>query len=195
MTLDESKQLIALMMTYYPNFKPENAIRTAKAWHLALEDIPYQQAHNALLTFLRSDTSGFAPTVGQLVSKIPRVEGESDLEAWSSVRKAISRGNYYAEEEFNKLSPLAQKALGSPSQLRIWAADPDYNESVISSQFLRVYRTVKEREREILSMSPSLRAELGVQQAEAVRIEIKAEEPREYEGVPMPEHLKERLAR
>ena len=43
-------------------------------------------------------------------------------------------------DEYNKLPPVVQKAVGSPSQLREWGMDEDFNESVVSSNFMRVYR-------------------------------------------------------
>ena len=33
-------------------------------------------------------------------------------------------------------------------QLQSWATDEDFNEGVVSSNFLKAYRTVKEREKE-----------------------------------------------
>lgn len=49
-----------------------------------------------------------------------------------------------------------QKAVGSPKQLWSMATDESFNEQVASSNFMRAYRTVVNRENEIKKLSPDV---------------------------------------
>ena len=58
-----------------------------------------------------SDTSGFAPSVGQILAKLKVItepEGISELEAWAMVSKALRNGLYGSESEFDKLPKNVQ---------------------------------------------------------------------------------------
>lgn len=149
MTRDETKLIIQAMITGYPNYKPNNLPATIDLWTALFADVSYQQVSKALHSYMMSDTKGFPPTPGQLNAHIVEMQkpaARSEIDAWSLVSKAIRNGAYNADKEFAKLPPTIQRVLGSPSQLRTWAMDEDYNESVISSQFMRNYRTEAERE-------------------------------------------------
>lgn len=162
MLRDEVKKVIMVITATYPNWRPADMSFTVDAWAAMLSDFTYQQISAALKAFVVSDSTGFAPSVGQLVNmvdKLENAEGElSEMEAWSMVSVALRNSGYHAEEEFEKLPPLVQKAVGAPSQLRIWGTDPDYNESVTASNFMRTYRTVATRETEFRKIPESVRA-------------------------------------
>ena len=82
----------------------------------------------------------------------------TDLEAWALVRKALSNGTYGAEQEFAKLPPLVQKAVGSPANIREMAqADMESVATVFQSQFLRAYRSETQRAADLAKLSPKLR--------------------------------------
>ena len=158
MTRDETKRIIQIMCATYPNYHPADLSSTVDSWHMMLEDYPYNQIAIALKAYITSDASGFAPSVGQLISKLKTITSgnePSELEAWAMVSKALRNGYYGAEEEFAKLPELVQKAVGNPSNLRQWATtDVDSIENVIQSNFLRTYRSVVKRAEEV-SMMPS----------------------------------------
>lgn len=164
MTVLEAKKIIAVMMVSYPNFKPVDIDSMAKIWADMLSEYNYEQVNTALKTYILSDTNGFAPSIGQIVDKIQAISKPqelSEMEAWDMVRIALRNSGYNAEEEFNKLPLIVQKAVNSPSQLRTWALDENYNEQVVSSNFMRCYRTVVARENEIAKMPAEVRALLG----------------------------------
>lgn len=122
-------------------------------WAAILEDYTYEAASAGLKIFLASDTKGFPPSPGQVIDcilKITKPESMemSEGEAWHIARKAIERGSAWAEEDFEKMPPSIQKALGSPANIRSMATDSEYNEEVAKSQFLRAYRSILSRERE-----------------------------------------------
>lgn len=155
MTIKDARKLIAVFMVTYPNYKPIDTELAASTWADALSEYTYEQVSVALKMYLKTSTSGFAPTPGQLIDKIQVVtqpELLSETEAWSIVRNSLSRCGYYSAEEFEKFPPIIQKAVGSPSQLRVWALDPDYNEGVVSAQFGRVYRALAEKQKDFDKM-------------------------------------------
>ena len=81
------------------------------------------------------------------------------LESYNDCAYAIAEHVAGTVEEFAKLPPLVQKAVGTPDNLRNWAVS-DYQtiESVIQSNFLRTYRTVVKRESEINCMPNEIKA-------------------------------------
>jgi hypothetical protein len=119
-------------------------------WYMLLADLDYKSASIATQMHMRSST--FEPKPADIIeqyNKLVKREELTEMEAWSLVSKALRNGINGAEEEFNKLPPLAQKAVGSPSQLRFWAtSDEGSIESVVQSNFMRTYRTECKRQRE-----------------------------------------------
>lgn len=127
-----------------------------------LEEYSYSQISMALKTYVHSDTSGFAPSIGQLIGKIQTISQPQELDgmtAWGLVSKALRNGTYGAVEEFNKLPPLVKQAVGMPDNLKNWATS-DYQtiETVIQSNFLRTYETVVKRANEINRMPDDIKS-------------------------------------
>jgi len=156
-TRDETKQLLMRISSVYPNWKPQADLTyIADTWSEYLSEYTYSEMKTALKAYISTDTSGFAPSIGQLIDKLHTIntpEELSEMEAWSLVSKALRNGYYGAEQEFEKLPPLVQKTVGTPSQLRNWAlADMESVESVIQSNFMRTYRLVINRKKEISKM-------------------------------------------
>lgn len=162
MTRDEIKQLLMRIQTVYPNWKPQTDLRfVVETWNEYLFDYSYEQMLLALKAFIATDTSGFAPNIGQLIEKARMIscpEEMNEMEAWALVSKALRNGYYGAEEEFKKLPPLIQKAVGQPSQLRQWAQTESSSiENVVQSNFLRTYRSVVNRSNEVARMPVEIR--------------------------------------
>lgn len=157
MTRDETKKLIITMTVAFPNYHPIELTATVDLWHSFLEDYEYSEASAGLAKYIATNTSGFAPTVGQVIALIRRTDAMDPLEAWALVAKAIRRSAYYAEEEFSKLPPAVQKAVGSPINLEAWSQLPtDEVHTVAQSHFIRAYRTVTEREKEDAALTESM---------------------------------------
>lgn len=150
------------MCDCYPNYKPSNLSETVDVWNMMLEEYSYSQISMALKTYVHSDTSGFAPSIGQLIGKIQTISQPQELDgmtAWGLVSKALRNGTYGAVEEFNKLPPLVKQAVGMPDNLKNWATS-DYQtiETVIQSNFLRTYETVVKRANEINRMPDDIKS-------------------------------------
>lgn len=133
---------------------------TVDAWALMLEGFTYQQISTAPKAFILSDTSGFAPDPGQIVGLLDRTANNQELnemEAWAFVSKALRNGYYGAEQEFEKLPPLVQKVIGTPSQLRNWSqTDGESVENVSQSNFMRTYRHEVAKNREVRKIPQNL---------------------------------------
>lgn len=206
MNKTDAKKIIASMIAIYPNYRPVDIIAVEKAWTDVMPEYSYEQVNAALNSYIRSNTSGFAPAPGQLIEIIhtmTRPEKLNEMEAWTLVRTAIGRSTYYSTEEFSKLPPLVQKAVGDSNQLRTWAMDENFNESVVMANFQRTYRIVISREKEISKMPENVRKliQKTCKQSPAEMLEQKRKKTIEqvniialpgkiYDGVPMPEKYK-----
>lgn len=149
------------MVDSYPNYKPNDISETVDVWQMMLSDYDYNLVAMALKSYILSDTSGFAPSIGQLVAKIQTItkpQELSEMEAWSLVSKAIRNSGYNSVEEFAKLPPIVQNTVGLPDQLRTWALDENYNEQVVSSNFMRCYRAELARHDELSKMPEEIKA-------------------------------------
>lgn len=161
MTREQTKTLIRAMTASYPNYKPRDITSTVDVWWQMLKDDDYQDVSMALQAYIRADESGFAPSIGKLLSYVSRLKNPQLMEesvAWSLVAKAIRNSAYNYEQEFAKLPAEVRKAVGAPYQLKSWALDEDFNEGVTSSNFKRAYRSVVEREEQNRKLSSDIRA-------------------------------------
>ena len=144
------------------DFKPSDLSETVDIWNMMLDEYTYSQIAGALKSYILADSTGFAPSIGQLIAKVKTIEESAQLnesEAWGLVSKAIRNGYYGAVEEFSKLPPLVQKAVGSPDNLRNWSqTNLESVETVIQSNFLRSYRAEAQRAAEISKMPSDIKA-------------------------------------
>lgn len=141
MNVAEVARLLAIISSVYQNFRPDSMEGAIEAWHMVLSDQDADGINKALKTYIQS-AHEFAPNPGQLIQMAkPPEKSLSEMEAWSMVRKAITNGIYGAEQEYSKLPPTVQKAVGDPGQLRAWAMmEIDSLQTVAQSNFMRVYR-------------------------------------------------------
>ena len=164
MNTEETKKLLALIAVYYPNFNPDNKALTVKAWSATLADIRFEDMQKALLAFVRTSDSPFAPNIGQLLARLDNIQNGDidDGEAWNLVYRAICNSAYNAEKEFNQLPEVIRETLHTPSQLREWATS-DINGNalqVIHSNFLKAYSQVKTRQKDNRRLTPDLRKQI-----------------------------------
>lgn len=130
------------------------------------------------------------------------------MEAWMLVSKALRNGYYGAVEEFNKLPPLVQKAVGSPDNLRNWAlTDINSIENVVQSNFMRTYRTVVNRAKEYQKMPKDIKAliesankssysaQIGSKNQQTIKLSLEdnKSQNKPIKGIPMPKEIKERI--
>ena len=148
MTREETKELLMMIRAVYPNFnvRPEEMTPTINAWHMMLEEYPAQAVSGAFKMYVKTNDTGFAPSVSQLIGcmyKPKENDRLSEGEAWALVKKAIKDGNYHAQEGYDKLPPEVQRAIGGAEMIRFWAScDADEVNTVIMSNFQRTYRAI-----------------------------------------------------
>lgn len=211
MTRDETIKLLMVIQSAYPNFKPPDKTVAVDTWYTMLKDMDYNVVQMGLRAYITSDTSGFAPSIGQLINTIYLTQNPQELnemEAWALVSKALRNGYYGAVEEFNKLPPLVQKAVGSPDNLRNWSqTNTESVENVIQSNFMRSYRAVVKREEEIKKMPVDVQAliestnkgsysvQIGTKNREVIKLSLEdnKSQNKPIKGIPMPKEIKERI--
>lgn len=158
MSREEVQDLLISIQSLYPNWKPDNKTATVNAWHWALEEYPAPVVKAALQIYVKTNNTGFAPSVSQIINGIYKPMEQDTLsegEAWNMVKKAIQDGNYHSEERFNELPKIVQKAVGSPNMIKQWACtDTDEVNTVIMSNFQRSYRIIVQREQEYVRINP-----------------------------------------
>lgn len=87
MTKAETKRLLQLMASIYPNWKPENLDLAVEAWSAVLAEEEAQDMADALKLYARKDSSGFAPAPGQLLAMKESVK-------WKRVEAALTAKIY-----------------------------------------------------------------------------------------------------
>lgn len=162
MTEEQVGKLLMTIQAYYPNYNPPDKKITLNAWYIMLAEYPEELVLQSLRACIATNTSGFAPDVGQIMSKIQTISQPQELDgmaAWGLVSKALRNGTYGAVEEFNKLPPLVKQAVGMPDNLKNWATS-DYQtiETVIQSNFLRTYEVIVKRANEINRMPDNIKS-------------------------------------
>lgn len=192
MTREETVKIIRIMSDCYPNYKPSNLSETVNVWQMMLNEYSYNQVSIALKAYVTSDTSGFAPSVGEIVAKIQLVSQPQELDgmaAWGLVSKALRNGTYGAVEEFNKLPPLVRQAVGMPDNLKNWATS-DYQtiETVIQSNFLRTYETAVKRANEINRMPDNIKSLIEKTNANSYKAQIEQKFQRDINTLPTKEN-------
>lgn len=161
MTREEWAVLVKAMKAVYtsPSFLPDqDAFDT---WYGLLKDLDYKLLSFGLKKYMQTEWK--EPSIAALrqcaQSLVPQSDKLNETEAWNLVSRAIRNSTYHAEEEFDKLPGLIQKAVSSPGQLWEWATSENVDGkwlSVVQSNFQRTYRAEVQREQERRKLSPDL---------------------------------------
>ena len=181
MTEKEVRQLLAMTQAVYPNYNPPSREAAVNAWLMCLSEYDNNVVMAAFKAYMTTNASGFAPAPGQLIEILQTLTQPSELnelEAWSIVRKALRNCGYNSEQEFAKLPTVVQKTVGTPQQLKIWACDSEFNENVVSSNFIKTYRTEVKRATELNKMSSDVRKLIEMVNTNSVSAQIASENKR-----------------
>ena len=181
MTEKEVRQLLAMTQAVYPNYNPPSREAAVNAWLMCLSEYDNNVVMAAFKAYMTTNTSGFAPAPGQLIEILQTLTQPSELnelEAWSIVRKALRNCGYNAEQEFAKLPTVVQKTVGTPQQLKIWACDSEFNENVVSSNFIKTYRTEVKRATELNKMPNDVRKLIEMVNTNSASAQIASENKR-----------------
>lgn len=164
MTRKETGTVMDILTAAYPRFYAQGIDMAGQinlwATMFADDDLPLVLA--AVKALIASDTKGYPPHIGAVKEQMRKLTAPDEMgeaEAWAAIHRAISNGLYGAKEEFDRLPPLCQKLVGSPSQLRDWAAlDSEEFNTVVASNVQRAYRTMQQRENETAKLPGDVRA-------------------------------------
>lgn len=165
MNRDETKKILAVLQGAYPQFYrgvPDDDLkRIINLWTEMFADEPVEMVAVAVKAMIASRVNTFPPNIGEVKAQIVKMRMPNETtaaEAWLVVANAIRNGLYGAQEEFNRFPPLIQRLVGSPQQLREWAAmDADTVASVIASNFQRSYTASVKNEREKMMLPTDIR--------------------------------------
>ena len=163
-TFDQTKEILTHLQIEYPQSFSKLDYRQMQAklqlWAEEFAQDDYRIVSAAVRVLIRSSRE-FAPNIGQIREKMYQLSNPDALtetEAWALVSKACQNGTYGHKEEFNKLPPEVQAAVGSPEMIKQWAAmDADEVESVVASNFMRSYKVHAKRKQEMGLVPPEIR--------------------------------------
>ena len=149
----ETIQVITLLAGNYDNIankdKNQKQLMIA-AWQECLGDLDYQLVLQAVKKTIIE--SPYPPTIHEIrknaVEIVNPTTQRTGIEAWEEAYKMICNGSYMTQEEFDSHSPEVKKFFGSPSQLRAYATNTDFNMDVVRSNFLKQYEVIAEREKQ-----------------------------------------------
>lgn len=174
MTRDETVNLLMVIQAAYPNYKPQDKSIAVNTWFMMLGEYEYETVMMAIKSFIATDTSGFAPSIGQVIEKIHSADtlnDVTDMAAWALVRSSLSY--YDSAKNYAELPETIQKAVGSSYNLKEWSQLPISEvDTVIQSNFLKAYRTQVKREHEIKKLPSEVR-NLLLQTSNSAQIEKK----------------------
>lgn len=159
-------KLMTVLQTAYPQFyakKTAEEMNDAISLYMSMfEDEPAELVAMAVKALIKTRTSTWPPSIGEINEKIMQItqpEEMTEMEAWAFVSKAIRNSAYNSAEEFEKLPPVVQRLVGSPSQLREWGQmDSDTVNSVVASNFQRSYKARAKNERDFLALPSSVKS-------------------------------------
>ena len=166
MTIEETAQVMDILTTAYPRFysgkdapDPEKALML---WASMFEADDVGVVMAAVKALIACDGKGYPPHIGAVKARIRQItipQEMTEAEAWALVSRAIKNANYGSREGFERLPPFLQRLVGSPSQLKEWAAlEPDAVQTVVSSNFQRSYRARAKAQREYDALPGDVRA-------------------------------------
>lgn len=169
MNTDETIKILATLKAAYPHSFKDLTRRDAEnmigLWTVMFSAESYSEVSASIAAMISTRKEGYSPTIGEVKEKLQSLKTVNELsesDAWALVSKACSNGLYGYKDEFAKLPPEVQRAVGAPEQLKAWAAmDSETVESVVASNFKRGYRTLKEREKETAMLPPAIRQMIG----------------------------------
>lgn len=167
MTREETAQILRVIKTEwrhsFANITRQDMENMLNLWAEMFADDDAGIVGAAVKSIIVAGNREFAPNIGQIkeqMRKLTEKHGDkSEAEAWARIRKAIRNSGYESREEFERLPPILQRLVGSPSQLREWAMmDSDELNTVVASNVQRAYRTMQQREIETAKLPKEVKA-------------------------------------
>lgn len=163
MSIKETTQILAVLKVAFPNsyskLDESDIIATVNLWNMQFQDFDYQTVSNAVNAIIATRTNSYSPTIGEIKEKIYEMYSGEKItakEAWDYIVNALPRCSYYSHQEWEKL-PEAVKKTVSPSQLKAWATDSNFNYGVESSNYIKAFNTMSVFEKNQIMLPQSVR--------------------------------------
>ncbi|SCG82697.1 hypothetical protein DW1_1124 [Proteiniborus sp. DW1] len=160
MTKPEVIKLLAMLAAAYPNMKEVNEVQI-NLWYDCLKDIDTKVALAAIKKHILEST--FPPSIAEIRKQVmevatPANEKLDGASGWGEVIKAIKEYGYYREKEaLESMTPVTRKVVKYMGWQEICHSEkPD----VVRGQFLKMYETVAEREKQDRLLPETFREEI-----------------------------------
>lgn len=167
MTRNEIIVVLGILKTAYPNFyknlSKEEMLDIVNLWSDMFQDSDSRIVTVAVKELINSFQ--YPPTIADVKNKMYSLTNndKTPSELWDRLQKAISRGIYHSEEEFEKLPDEVKEFIRSPRQLKELAMmDSDVVHSVTKGQFFKQIEVIQKRKEEDKKMLPESKELLGV---------------------------------
>ena len=169
MDRSQTMKILSVLKAAYPhafqNMSKSDAEEMLNLWNTMFTNEPYEEVNAAIASLISTRAVGYSPTIGEVKDQIYKLHHRADIDensAWVLVSKACRNGSYHSREEFEKLPPDVKRVVGSPEQLKAWAAmDADVVESVVASNFKKAFRISIERKQEVEKLPAQIREMIG----------------------------------
>lgn len=186
MTRQETAQVLGILRAAYPNFyrgmNRQELDGIVSLWLDVFGAYPAGVVAAAVKALIAADSKGFPPHIGAVMGKVRLLtepEQGTEQEAWDILRAAICKSGYDAPAQFAALPEDIRAVVHSPSQLHAWAIDDGFSEAVVSSNFMRAYRSRMAQKREIAALPEDVRAMLPKFRGEPEPEQLTAQERRQ----------------
>lgn len=164
-TLEMLDVLQAAYPAFYSGKTGAELSKIANLWWTMFADDNPALVGAAVKAIITESDSTYPPNIGVVKEKMRQLTAPNEMseaEAWNLIAKAIRNSGYDSKKEFEKLPPVLQKIVGSPSQLRDWGMmDSETVHSVVASNVQRAFRTVSKRENELAKLPSDVKAIIG----------------------------------
>ena len=165
MTGEETRTILTLLQTEYPQsfakMDDRQMAMKLRLWASEFQYDDYKAVYAVVRAIMSAGNREFAPNIGVIREKLRSYSTAGEMtenEAWALVAKAICNGIYGYQEEYAKLPPAVQQAVGEPEQLKRWAVMEESEVgSVVASNFQRSFRQIAQRERELAKIPADVR--------------------------------------
>ena len=165
MTRQETLAIMGVLKAAYPSYykgmNRKDAESVVDLWATMFSDEQAELVAMAVKAHIASDTKGYPPHIGAIkeaIGKLLQPEQITEMEAWALIDKATRNAKYTAQEEFDKLPPVLQRLVGTPTQLQEWGMmDAETVQSVVASNFKRSYKAISQKQKERLALPSDIR--------------------------------------
>lgn len=165
MNRTETKALLQILSTAFPTHYKKLSVEEMKA-QVSLYEMMFAEDDGqivvvALKNYIAKEK--YPPTIAGLRAEIDLITKGDDKvnELWGELRKAVSQGMYYTQEEFDSLHKALRVWLKDRNQLKeLCMLSPEIFQTVTRGQFFKTMSAVVEREQAIAMLPEEVKDKL-----------------------------------